>query len=144
MIRTISDDVWTQYKELLPKTRELYVPALPVDLPYQGSIQGSFDYVLPDEVLGRLRKWLESRGERIVYYFKTEIVEGEPNNFEVEVPELTHDNLSEINSHAENVIVARDFSWAIFVDHEGFLHVSGPVELMQLLTPPQAMSPRHQ
>ena len=134
MITQISEDVWLRYKELLPKTRELYVPALPVNLPYQGSIQGSFNYVLPDEVLGRLRKWLESRGEEFVYYFKTEIAEGEANNFKVEVSELTHDNLSEINICSENVIVAGDFSWAIFVDHEGFLHVSGPVDLMQALT----------
>lgn len=137
MIRTISGDAWNRYKALLPKTRELYVPALPIDLPYQGNIQGNFDYVLPDEELSRLRKWLESRGEETVYYFKTEGVEGEPANFEVEVTELTHDNLSEINRHAENVIVGRDFSWAIFVDHEGFLHVSGPVELMRVMTSPQ-------
>lgn len=137
MIRTISADVWGRYTELLPKTRELYVPALPVNLPFQGKFEGNFDYVLPDKILSRLQKWLESRGEEMVYYFKTEGVEGEPNAFEVDVKDLTHDNLSEINSGFENVIVGRDFSWAIFVDHEGFLHVSGPAELMQLMTSSQ-------
>jgi hypothetical protein len=48
MIRTISDEAWGQYKALLPQTRELYVPALPTNLPYQGKVAGNFDYVLPD------------------------------------------------------------------------------------------------
>ncbi len=133
-MRTISDDAWGQYKVLLPKTRELYVPALPANLPYQGKVQGVYDYVWPDEVLGRLREWLQSRGEEIVYYFKTESIEGEDTDFEIETAELTHDTLASINSGFENAIVGRDFSWAVFVDHEGALHVSGPQELMRKLS----------
>lgn len=134
MARVISDDAWRQYKALLPQTRELYVPALPANLPYQGKLAGSFDYVLPDEVLGRLREWLQSRGEQSVYYFKTEGIETEDSNFEIKTAELTHDSLSELDVHSENAIVGKDFTWAVFVDHEGSLHVSGPIELMQKLS----------
>lgn len=134
MVREISPDAWERYKALLPKTRELYELALPVNLPYQGKVEGSFDYILPDEVLERLRAWLQSRGEESVYYFKTEGIEGEATNFEVDIADLTHESLSEVNGHAENAIVGKDFTWAIFVDHEGVLHVSGPPELMRQLT----------
>lgn len=134
MARVISDDAWRQYKALLPQTRELYVPALPANLPYQGKLAGSFDYVLPDEVLGRLREWLQSRGEQSVYYFKTEGIETEDSNFEIKTAELTHDSLSELDVHSENAIVGKDFTWAVFVDHEGSLHVSGPIGLMQKLS----------
>ena len=134
MVREISHDAWEQYKALLPQTRELYVLALPVNLPYQGKVDGVFDYILPDEVLARLRVWLQSRGEESVYYFKTEGVAGEATNFEVDVAELTHESLSEVNGHSENAIVGKDFTWAIFVDHEGGLHVSGPPELMRQLS----------
>ena len=134
MIRVISDNAWGQYKALLPQTRELYVPPLPTNLPYQGKVEGNFDYVLPDEVLGRLKEWLQSRGEGSVYYFKTEGIEDEDTNFEVEVAELTHDSLADLDVHSENVIAGKDFSWAVFVDHEGAFHVSGPKELMQKLS----------
>ena len=134
MIRTISDEAWGQYKALLPQTRDLYVPALPSNLPFQGKLEGNFDYVLPDEVLGRLREWLQSRGEESVYYFKTEGSEDEDTNFEVDTAELTNDGLAELDVHGENVITGKDFSWAVFVDHEGTLHVSGPKELMQKLS----------
>ena len=134
MIRVISDNAWGQYKALLPQTRELYVPALPTNLPFQGKIEGSFDYILPDKVLARLREWLQSRGEESVYYFKTESVKDEDAHFEVDTAELTYDSLSDLDVHGENVIVGKDFSWAVFVDHEGALHVSGPKELMQKLS----------
>ena len=134
MVRMISQDAWGQYKALLPQTRKIYEPVLPTNLPYQGKLEGDFDYVLPDKVLGRLREWLQSRGEEFVYYFKTESIEGEPTDFEVEISELTHDTLSEINSNSENAIVGKDFTWAVFVDHEGALHVSGPQELMTQLS----------
>ena len=134
MIRKISADAWRLYQALLPQTRELYVPALPTNLPYQGKVEGNFDYILPDEVLGRLRVWLQSRGEESVYYFKTESTNDEDTNFEVERAELTHDNLADLDVHSENVIVAKDFAWAVFVDHEGAFHVSGPKELIQKLS----------
>jgi hypothetical protein len=133
-VRTISHDAWEQYKALLPNTRKIYELALPVNLPYQGAVQGDFDYVLPDEVLGRLREWLQSRREEFVYYFKTEGIEGEATNFEIGIAELTHDNLAKINTCSENAIAGIDFTWAIFVDHEGGLHVSGPQELMRQLS----------
>ena len=134
MIRTISNDVWQRYKELLPKTRTLYQPMLPVNLPYQGSIRGDFDYVLPDEVLGLLRTWLSKRGEEFVYYFLTESTGDEPTDFEVATVQLTHDDLAKINQSFENAIVAKDFTWALFVDHEGTVHVSGPPELMSVVS----------
>ena len=133
MVRTISHDAWAQYKALLPQTREVDVSPLPANLPYQGKVAGDFDYILPDEVLGRLRKWLQSRGEEFVYYFKMESTEGEATDFEIEIAELTYESLAELDVHSENVIVGKDFTWAVFVDHEGALHVSGPEELKRKL-----------
>ena len=134
MIKKISNDAWDCYKTLLPKTRGIYEPPLPANLPYQGRVHGEFDYILSDEVLGRLREWLNKRGDEAVYYFMTEFAEGDSTDFEVKTSELTKETLSSVNKTYENALVAKDFSWAIFVDHEGALHVSGPKDLMITLS----------
>ncbi len=135
MIRSLSNETWLRYSDLLPKDSKMDDPKLPLTLPYQGQVQGPFDYVHPDELLNDLRKWLITKEEQSVFYFLTESVEGEETDFEVSVSQLTHDALSEINRGSENVIVAKNFSWAIFMDHEGTLHVAGPQELFLLLKP---------
>jgi hypothetical protein len=53
--------------------------------------------------------------------------------YEISVSELTETALSELNSGFENVLVGTDFSWALFIDHEGHLHVAGPTELFACL-----------
>lgn len=133
-MRSLSKHVWNRYQALLPKTRTIYEPPLPEDLPYQGKIDGGFNYILPDDLLARLKEWLNKRGENLVFYFLTESAGEEPSDFEIETAELTHDNLATVNTNYENALVARDFSWVIFVDHEGYLHVSGPPELMMVLS----------
>jgi len=134
MIKVAPKDVWLHYKALLPTSHELYVPALPEALPYVGIIEGPFDYVLPEAVLARLRQWLESRGIGSVFYFLTEgISEDYPMDYEISVSELTEATLSELNNGFENVLGGTDFSWALFLDHEGNLHVAGPHELFSCL-----------
>src|SRR5712691_5188776 len=134
MIKAISEDTWLRYKKSLSTSHKLYVPALPETLPYLGIIEGSFDYVLPDTILERLRQWLSSRGIASVFYFLTEgSPVGYPTDYEISVSELTEETLSELNNGFENVLVGTDFSWALFMDHEGHLHVAGPDDLFACL-----------
>lgn len=134
MIKVPPQDVWLQYKALLPTAHALYVPALPTTLPYAGIIAGPFDYVLPDAVLARLRQWLASRGIGSVFYFLTESsADTHPTDYEISVSELTEATLSALNTGFENVLVDLDFSWALFLDHEGNLHVAGPNTLFACL-----------
>jgi hypothetical protein len=132
-MKNISSEAWMQYKNTFSPARTKWDPALPADLTYQGRVAGQFDYVLPDEVLNKLRSWLSSRGEGSVYYFLTESTGEEATDFEIETAELSFENLNSINRSYENALTAKDFSWAIFVDHEGGLHVAGPAELLSIL-----------
>jgi len=126
--------MWLRYKTLLSTSHELYVPALPETLPYLGIIEGPFDYVPPEIILERLRQWLSSRGIASVFYFLTEEVsESHPTDYEISVSELTEATLSALNNGFENVLVGTGFSWALFMDHEGNLHVAGPDDLFACL-----------
>ena len=130
----VVNNMWLRYKALLSTSLKLYVPALPETLPYLGIIEGSFDYVLPETVLERLRQWLSSRGIASVFYFLTEgHSESHPTDYEISVSELTEATLSALNNGFENVLVGTDFSWALFMDHEGNLHVAGPDDLFACL-----------
>jgi hypothetical protein len=134
MIKAISEDTWLRYKKLLSTSHKLYVPALPETLPYLGIIDGTFDYVLPERALERLRQWLSSRGITSVFYFLTESSPaGHPTDYEISVSELTEATLSALNNGFENVLVGTDFSWALFMDHEGNLHMAGPNDLFACL-----------
>ncbi len=133
MVKSISGETCLRYMELLPKNREIGDPPLPITLTRQGQVKGPFDYVLPDQLLIALRKWLNDRGDNSVFYFLTESVEGEETDFEISVPELTHTTLSDINVANENLIVGHEFDWALFTDHEGILHVAGPEDLFSFL-----------
>ena len=134
MIKVLPKEIWVRYKTLLPTSHALYVPALPETLPYLGIIEGSFDYVPPEVLLERLRQWLSSRGVVSVFYFLTEEVSAnDPTDYEIGVSELTEATLLELNNGFENVLVGTDFSWALFMDHEGHLHVAGPKALFSQL-----------
>ena len=134
MIKAISEDIWLRYKKLLSTSHKLYVPALPETLPYLGIIEGPCDYVPPETILEQLRQWLSSRGITSVFYFLTEgSPVGYPTDYEISVSELTEATLSELNNGFENVLVGTDFSWALFMDHEGNLHVAGPDDLFVCL-----------
>lgn len=134
MIKAISKNIWLRYKTLLSTSHELYVPALPETLPYLGSIEGPFDYVPPEAILEWLRQWLSSRGIASVFYFLTEgTSESHLIDYEISVSELTEATLSALNNGFENVLVGTDFSWALFMDHEGNLHVAGSDDLFACL-----------
>ena len=134
MIKAIAEDIWLRYKTLLSTSHKLYVPALPETLPYVGIIEGPFDYVPPETILERLRQWLSSRGIASVFYFLTEgSSENHPADYEISVSELTEATLSALNNGFENALVGTDFSWALFMDHEGNLHVAGPDDLLACL-----------
>ena len=134
MVKVLPKDVWLRYKALLSTSRELYVPVLPATLPYIGIIGDSFDYVPPEVLLERLRRWLNSQGIGSVFYFLTEgTSEAHPTDYEISVADLTEATLSELNNGFENVLVGTDFSWALFMDHEGNLHMAGPNEFFSCL-----------
>ena len=133
MATPVSQEDWLRYRALLPQKHDLCQIPLPTTLPYQGTLRGSVNYIPPESLLRGLREWLENRGERSVCYFLTEYVREEEGLFEVEVSELTERTLANLNANFENVITAKDFSWALFIDHEGGLHVAGPAELFSRL-----------
>jgi hypothetical protein len=84
--------------------------------------------------LQRLRTWLAENQQGSVYYFLTESIPEQETDFEIGADQLTHEILASINKVSESAIVAVDFSWVLFVDHEGLLHVSGPTELFIALS----------
>jgi len=134
IIKAISEDIWLRYKKLLSTSHKLYVSALPETLPYLGIIEGPFDYVPPEAILERLRQRLSSRSITSVFYFLTEgSSENHPTDYEISVSELTEATLSALNNGFESVLVGTDFSWALFMDHEGNLHVAGPDDLFVCL-----------
>ena len=132
-MKKVPAKIWGRYNSLLAPGRTRYQPVIPANLPNQGEIDGSFDFVLPDEILECLRGWVHQRGESRIYYFLTECIQGENTDFELGPSELTSEVLLGLNKGSENVIVGQDFSWAVFVDHEGVMHVAGPIELFMLL-----------
>lgn len=133
MIKPISKEVWGQYSTLLSAKRKIYEPALPVNLQYNGKIEAGIDYVPPEEILTVFKGWLNEQNEVSVYYFLTESVEGEQTDFEISVSELNSGVLLGINKGGENVITAKDFAWAIFIDHEGVIHIAGSKSLFSIL-----------
>ena len=133
MIRPIQPDAWLEFKRRLPQSTELYSINLPADLPYQGAIDGSFDYILPPCVLDTLRRWLANRKEEEILYFLTEVVGNEKTDFAVSLSSLNEAELLDINHGRENVLAGTNGEWALFVDHEGALHVSGPIDLFEIL-----------
>ena len=127
------DEAWVRYKRLLSRssTNTSADAKLPGNLPHRISLTCGFDYVPPAEFMNCLRTWLVKRGALRVFYFITETADGTmPTDFAIPVSELTSENLCRINPGAESVMVAQDFTWAIFVDHEGRVHAAGPKDLM--------------
>ena len=135
MIRELPDSYWHALQASLPPRREPTDPVLPVDLPRVGTLSGPFDYTLSDDLLDRLRQWLYERGEKTVHYFLTEGVSGndEPQNFAIDLWDLSHEALSEVNSGYQSLLTSPDLSWALFVDDEGRVHVAGPRDLVVCL-----------
>ncbi len=136
MVEEIAESFWLGYKALLPKNRENNDPVLPEHLPYQGSVQGEFGLIPSEETCEVLRGWLKEKGDHHVLYFVTEGTTDEIGagpNFKIGNSELTEETLAAINAGNESVIMAPDYAWAVFIDHEGKLHISGPNELADLL-----------
>lgn len=133
MPTSVPKEAWLRYSALIPRKRDLYKILLPSTLPYCGRLKRAVNYIPPESLLKALREWLENRSEQSAFYFLTEYVREEEGLFEVEISELTESPLSKLNANFENVITAKDFSWALFIDHEGALHVAGPKDLFSTL-----------
>ena len=111
--------------------RDTIYPGVAGNPAYVGTIAGPFEYVPPEPLLAKLRQWLRSKGVASVFYFLTERVAGDqPTDYEISVSELTAANLATLNNGFENVVAGTDFSWALFMDHEGQPHVAGPTEFL--------------
>lgn len=133
MVEMVGPDAWLRYSTLLSTDTD--AAPLPRSAQYRGTIAAKSDYVLSDDVLERIREWLVHRGEFKAFYFLTETaksLEGR-TDYRLDTWELTEENLSSLNSGFENVLAGEQFDWAIFVDHDGFLHVSGPQNLYDLI-----------
>jgi hypothetical protein len=133
MLRRAGKDTWDQFVKRLPPGRELYQTLVPTDLTYHGVVQGNFDYVPPNSLLAALRMWLEERGEEEVLYFLTETVGSEAGDFVVSLSSLTEEELAEVNRGRESAFSGIRGDWALFMDHEGRLHVAGPSDLFDTL-----------
>jgi hypothetical protein len=106
---------------------------MPSSAPLRGVIRGSFDYVLPDEMLEALKRWLRARGESVVHHLRTETAEGDGGDYAIDLWDLDSETLQEVNGRFESVLVAPDVSWVLFLNHEGDLYVGGPPDLYELL-----------
>lgn len=102
-------------------------PPLPASAPFQGVIQGGENYAPPEALLDRLRDWLRSVGETRVLHFRTEVVSNQegPSDNELDVWDITPEAIGELSDGLENVLTAYDFTWALFTDHGGAIHVGG-------------------
>jgi hypothetical protein len=135
MIQRASESEWQRFTAQLRKARAAGDPILPMQAPYRGVLPGNFDYVLPDDLFACLRDWLYGRGETDVLYFLTETADSQAgdDSFVLSLWDLREDALSEVNSGFESVLTGSDFAWALFIDHEGKVHVAGPPELYNRL-----------
>ena len=135
MIQSASEAEWRRFAAQLSKVRVAGEPVLPAHAQYCGAIPGVFDYVLPDTLLACLRDWLYERGETQALYFLTETADSQAGetNFILDLWDLSEDALSDVNSGFENVLTGIEFTWALFVDHEGRVHVAGQRDLYERL-----------
>ena len=135
MIKPMDESRWLQYRSLLSPGRELYSIPLPSNLPHQGSIDGSFGYVLPERLLRRLRAWLDKRQCEAIFLFMTEYTGKKKSEgfFEIPLADLTEQELMQLHIPFPNVLTSRAFDWALYIDHEGNLHVAGPGDLLSEL-----------
>lgn len=132
MVTSLSQEMSDRFDTLLPPGIKSPEPVLPVNLARFGGIAASVDYVLPQVLLDIIRNFMTGRGETSVYYFLTESVPDQVTDFELLPVDLHVDVLSELTP-TENVFVGQNFDWALFVDHEGCLHVAGSEELHRLI-----------
>lgn len=135
MLEAISPEARLELEKWLPKKCKRNDPKryLPTNLPYQGKIEGPPGATPPDEFLQCIRMWLLKRGETKVLYFITEFADGDEINFLVDIDNLNYQSLLKVNPFGENIIAAQDYSWLLYMHHEGIVYVAGPKELFDLL-----------
>lgn len=129
-----ANNTWERYIAGIERRVDLYDPPFPDNLEYVGPLAARTDYVPSNEFLQALRSWLLDRNEGRLYYFLTEAVRGEETAFQIEAQDLHRETLVQINPGYCNLFVAEDFSWAIFINDEGEIHVAGNGELFKVLT----------
>ena len=126
-------DAWQEYCLRLPEKLDSQDPKIPNYLETREVDDGE-SYVPSTRLLDRLRAWLISEGQTSLYYFMTEHTGTEKQlDFLVPSSRLSRDLLLELNPGAESVLTGYDFSWAVFVDHEGRVVVGGPQNLASSL-----------
>lgn len=133
MIKKITPEKWEEYKKLLPKDHRLYDPPFPASLIYEGKIEASVDFVPPEEILDGVRNWLNGLRIDSFYYFITDGATEDFKDYEMLTTDLNRQNLLQINNRCANLMVGKEFDWAIFIDHEGDIHVAGSRELLDIL-----------
>ncbi|MGB7070435.1 MAG: hypothetical protein WBD22_13155 [Pyrinomonadaceae bacterium] len=120
-----ADHLWEKYVSGIVRKIDIYDPPFADNLDYIGHIKAHVDYVPSDEFFESLRAWLLDRHEERLLYFLTEAVKGENTSFELGIEDLDRTTLTTINPGYCNLFVGVDFSWAIFIDDEGNIHVAG-------------------
>jgi hypothetical protein len=135
MVQVLGADEWRRFASVFSAHHAVGQPLIPPTAVYRGRLPGDYDYTLSGPLLSSLRDWLYERGESRLLYFLTESSKsmGEDVNFSVDIFELGEEVLQQLNPGVEAVLTGEQFDWAIFVDHEGGVHVGGPPELMERL-----------
>jgi hypothetical protein len=133
MPNKIRSEIWENYMTLLQKKKISDQPPFPASLQYEGKIDASIDFVPSEIFLMSIRQWLMKSNIGSVYYFITEGAPEDFSDYELTASELSYGVLQELNNRCSNLIVSKNFDWAIFIDREGTIHVAGSKSLMNAL-----------
>jgi hypothetical protein len=130
MLKIAPEQARTELEKLMPEGCKHDDPKqfLPTTLPYQGYLETFSDVIPCNELLQCLRSWMLRHDQGKVFYFLTESCEGDITDFSVDRDQLNHETLCQINPFFENIITAQDYSWVLFIDNEGEMHVAGSEE----------------
>jgi hypothetical protein len=129
MITKAGEEAWKVFQRLLPGPSGRGAVALPASLEHRLAVPG---YSLTEEHLRRLGRWLRNQGKEGAYRFRVEIARGEePEDVRFGVDDLETVIGDYQKTCGDMVLTGEDFSWAVFLGHEGFIHIAGPLELLR-------------
>jgi len=134
-MQVIDESVWSRYRSLFPAGFRRSDLPLPGNLEYFGALQCTAHPVPPAALLEALAAWLADRGEDEVYMFLTEIDRTiTEKDYALGRAELTPTSFKGLQGYFyAKVLTAKDFSWALFVDADGVVHVAGEKSLYEAI-----------
>jgi hypothetical protein len=134
-MRAINGVPWQTYQSLLTSKPHSGDLPLPVRLCYHGALACDAHPVPPRWLLDAIAAWLHTRGQEEFYVFLTEVDETlSQRDFLASVADLTTPSFSVLPGYFyAKVLAGIDFSWAIFLDPDGGVHVAGEESLAKAI-----------